>query len=133
MTSPEIAIAVLIGLALLLQGLAGWLSFVAHYEETVVRAGSKDASYELNGRLVSDLAVNWGDDKNEQRWPFRLTTRWFGVASSPSTPVGEPDLPYVHSGARIGARGIRFVSYALAGGALYVGFIFDTPVLRVLS
>ncbi|MXW26964.1 MAG: hypothetical protein F4Z77_11820 [Dehalococcoidia bacterium] len=133
MTNPEIAVAVLLGLALLLQGFAGWLAFVAYYNENLVRAGNKESSYEFNGSLIAQLAYPWGKEDGRERWAFRVTRKWFGSESAPSTPPGDANLPYRNGGCWIGARAFRFISFGFAGLALYVGFIFDVAVVRLLG
>ena len=131
MNEPELVVRVLVGMSLLLQAVAGWFAFVAYLDENMVRAGSKDASHALNGRLLSGFVVKWRDGDNQERWPFRITHKYFGVASRPSGEEG--DVPFRNGGCRTAAKGTRFLSYMLAGTAFYVSLIFDVPIARLIQ
>ena len=132
MSEAELAVLVLIGLGLVLQAIGGWFAFVAYLDENMVRAGNKDASHTMNGTLLSGFVVKWQDSGNQERWPFRFTHRYFGIASRPDRKGGS-DVDYRNGGCRTAAKGTRFLSYVIAGTALYVSLIFDVPIARVIQ
>ena len=104
MTGSEVAIIILVGVSLLLQAIGGWFAFVAYLDVHIVRAGDKDASHRLNGALLSGFVIDWRDGGNEERWPFRITHKYFGVASREQD-AGDG---YRNGGCRTAARGTRF-------------------------
>ena len=130
MNEAELAVRVLVGLSLLLQAVGGWFAFVAYLDENLVGADSRNSSNTLNGRLLSGFVVRWRDGDNRERWPFRITHRYFGIASRTSS---EENLPFRNGGCRTAAKGTRFLSYMLAGTAFYVSFIFDVPIVRLIQ
>ena len=130
MIEADLVVYVLVGLSLLLQALGGWFAFVAYLDENLVRAGTRDASHSLNGRVLSGFVVRWRDGDNQERWPFRITHSLFGSASRPG---GEANAPFRNGGCRTAAKGTRFLSYMLAGTAFYVSLICDVPIVRLIQ
>ncbi len=130
---PVLTVRVLVGLSLLLQGVGGWFAFVAYLDENMVRTGSQQASRSLHGIALSGFVVKWRDGgDNQERWPLRLTHRYFGAASRPST-SGENNAPWRNGGCRTAAKGTRLISYVLAGTAFYISFVLEVPIVRLIQ
>ncbi|MXZ47073.1 MAG: hypothetical protein F4Z08_08845 [Chloroflexi bacterium] len=123
----EWAVRVLVGLGLFMQLVGGWFAFVAYADENLVPTGSRDASNRIHGLALSWLIVKWSDDSRE-RWPLRLTHRYFGGRTRP-----DADAPWHNGGCHTAAKGARFISYVFAGMAFYIAFLFEIPLVRLIQ
>ena len=123
------AVRVFVGVSLLLQAVGGWLAFVAYLDEHLGRAGTEKARNALHGAAQTRIFMEGGSGR--ERWPLRLTHRYFGTATRPSS--SDSNVPFRNGGCLTAAKGARFLSYGFVGAAFYVSLLFEFPLVRLVS